>query len=170
MKLKTKASLIKKNPDIKAGVIENEENYNNYSDIISKINKSESMSVNMLDNLIQDINKLDREDHLKIYILLRSKGVTEKFFSRSKKATHFDIEKIPDDVKWVLYMNVQMLEENKSRNKIISDLTEEHQNKINTLDTKLKTPHSHSNVGLEKRSESENEKFEKMLKLNKNMS
>jgi len=167
--LTLKPSQIKKNQDIKPSTLENtQDTYNDYTDIINNINREKKMDGKLLSSLIDDINQLPREDHLNIYVFLRSNGVESNFFSKSKKATHFDIDLISNRNKWKLYMHVNMLQESNNRSKTISKLTEQHNKNLQRLDSQLEREHSerHEQSVHQPATDTETAKLEKMLHFN----
>lgn len=163
---------IKKNPELKNDPKEESLSYNNYMDVIQKINSDFQMDMDTVHKLIEDINKLDVEDHMKIYIFLRNNDVDRNFFSKNKRATHFDLLKLPNQVKWKLYKHVKMLTDNNQRSQLISSATAEYEAHINRLDQNITAKHQHRSDKIQLRpqpqleSESENARYEKMLRLN----
>lgn len=169
--------MVKKNRDIKADPQENHAlEYDDHRDIACKMYADTEMTNRDLDLLITEINKLTAADHLNIYILLRKQGIDKSFFSRSKKATHFDIDKLPNELKWRLQMYVKFTQENNARNKKMETADQQFQTTMTRLNERLKpTKQSGPGTGPESDNESglpqqtETDKYERMLQLNKSI-
>ena len=163
--MKLKPSMITKNPEIKANVTEKKDFYDDFSEIVTNTNKSLPMDSNTLDYLIHNINLLEPEDHSRIYSFLRSRGINKSFFSTSKRATHFDINKIPNNLKWLLYQQVKMLTENQHRSQMISDMTKQHHRNIENLNVKLIA--NRQKTDIRPIGQTEKQRFNNLVEMNK---
>lgn len=168
MDSRLKASTVRKNKNIKAEATEDKDGYNAHSDITTRMYNDEAMDNKTLSCLIAEINQLAPADHMIIYALLRAgDGVSKEFFSHSKKAVHFDIGKLPNELKWKLSMHIKMTKENNERQKLINLADKDHREHIDALDSKLDTKHpakiviSDDDTGI-----TETDRYEKMLQLN----
>lgn len=165
MDSKFKPSTVKKNKDIKVDPQVSSLDYDDHRDITLKMHSDAEMTHNELSSLISEINRLSVEDHLNIYILLRKQGIDKAFFSRSKKATHFDIAKLSNELKWRLQMYVKFTQENNSRNKQVQTADQHCKELISQLNHRLE--HSQQ-IDIEDNlpQQSETDKYERMLRLN----
>lgn len=164
--LSLKPSIIKKNPDLKADTIENDDNYTDYSYISSR---KTDLSEDVLNQLVKDIHSLSPDDHMQIYIALRKLQVPERIFSKGNKATHFDVRKLETNIQWKLYAFVKMCTENKQRDKVISEAAERHRLQRQKLDDKLESYGSNEpDISLNEDSDrTESARYEQMLRLNR---
>ena len=131
-----KASKITKNDIIKA-VVDQDNNFTKYRAFDLDDVKIEQMDQpEILNNLVKLINKLDKPDHEEIYKTVR-KFKPSKFFAINSMGTHFNILSLDNKMRWELYRMCCLCNDNQNRNKIISDATNIHHVKINTLDTQM---------------------------------
>ena len=131
-----KASKITKNDIIKA-VVEQDNTVIKYHAFDVDDVKIEHMDQSdILNNLVKLINKLDKSDHEEIYKTVR-KFKPSSFFAINSMGTHFNILSLDNKTRWELYRMCCLCKDNQTRNKIISDATNIHQVKINTLDTQM---------------------------------
>ena len=165
MDSKLKASTVKKNKNIKVEATEDKSSYNPLHDITHRMYNDEPMDSKMLDSLIAEINHLSSAEHMLIYALLRGGGINKEFFSHGKKAVHFDIAKLPNELKWKLSMYLKMTKENNERQKLIDIAGKDHISCLNALDSKLDAKHS-SVVISDNDGATETDRYEKMLQLN----
>lgn len=159
-----KPSCVKKNKNIKVEV-ENSGSYNSHTDIAFNMYNECPVDQPKLEKLMNDINQLSPKEHLDIYVLLRASGISKEFFSCSKKATHFDIAKLPNELKWKLILHTEMTIENSKRSKIINTASSEHQLTLDKLNDSLAHPHTDDPLIT---GTSETARYEKMLQLNHN--
>lgn len=76
--------------------------------------------------LVNNIDKLDMNEHIEIYKLLRMHSISADFFSKTNKGVYFDFSKLSKDLQWKIYNMVYMSIENIARTKIYNICTEEH--------------------------------------------
>jgi len=131
-----KTSTVKKSKHTKEACDEQGAEYNPHNDIATKMYNDEKMDQKVLETLITDIHALESDDHLNIYSLLR-RGVEKNFFSHAKKSVHFDITKLPNELKWKLYIHVKMTKDNNDRQRLIKSANDDHAKTINNLDKSL---------------------------------
>jgi hypothetical protein len=145
--------------------------YDPNTNITTKMYNEDKMEQKILDVLINDINSLESYDHMIIYSLLRTGGIEKNFFSHGKKIVHFDIAKLPNELKWKLQMHVKMTKENNARQQIITCANEDHNKIMSNLDKTLTHPQDNrestsTSMDLNNKENAETKKYEKMLKLN----
>ena len=114
-----KPSLCIKNTNINKYVIENND-LNQYNNIDLKINKE--LSNKDIDLLIESIEKLDEEDHNKIYVIIRNSGIDSEYFSTSNKGVYFDFYKLSNELKLQIFNFVILSINNNTRKNDINNL------------------------------------------------
>lgn len=84
--------------------------------------KPTELNPKIINNLINKINKLDKEDHKKIYIFLRTNGLDSDIFSYNNTETYCDFYSIPLKLQKELFTFVELLIDDNNRNKYIETL------------------------------------------------
>ena len=114
---------------------------------------------------IKSIGNLDSEQHKHIYALMRNNGMPAKFFARSSRTTHFDFSKLPNKLMWQLNAHVKMLQENNQRQDVINKSADQHREAINRVKLSLKPTSQHSLQNSNTVGQSERERYQKMLQM-----
>ena len=157
-----KASKIKKND--KTAVVQDNTPMQYHAFDADDVKVDQMDDPDVLNNLVKLINKLDRSDHEEIYKTIR-KFKPASFFAVNSMGTHFNIFSLDNKMRWELYRMVSLCKDNQTRNKIIADATNVHQDNITDMDTKmdkLEDP-----AYMEQINPSEEEKTQEMKKLNR---
>jgi len=55
--------------------------------------------------------------------MLRTFGIEQSFFAQSKNSTHFQITKVPNNIKWRVYMYVDMAKKDQKRREVLKAAT-----------------------------------------------
>lgn len=111
--------------------------YENFEEENSKARANRSMDIPTADELIRDINRLAKPDHMHIYAFLRNNGISANFFSRSATSVHFDFDQLPNALKWRLSIHLKMLNSAQHRKTVIEQSATQHQAIIQQLDHQL---------------------------------
>lgn len=126
------------------------------------------MNNDILSQLIKTIDKLPREDHEEIYMLLR-RHKQEGFFAVNGMGTHFNIDGLSDQIKWNLHNLVMLSLANSERNRYLQQATTEH---TNIMSKQYNTMVDHGTPVLptlgELRNPSEDDKTHYMMEMNLN--
>ena len=152
-----KPSNIKINKYVDSAVIDQVKNAFNYDPLL-EISQSKIMTNEEMSEMIDTINnKLNRDDHILIYKMLR-KQKNRNFFSINSSVTHFNITELDNKLKWELYRFVCLCRNNISRIDTIKKAKIEYKQGLNTIN---ETDSATDIDGL-----SEQDKFKDMLVLN----
>jgi hypothetical protein len=151
-----KSSIIKKSGC--AGVVQSADPFP-YENTVSH---GGPMDNDVLAKMIKNIEKLSKSDHEEIYLCLRRHN-QEGFFAVNCLGTHFNIDSLSDQLKWVLYGVINMSLTNTKRLETLQSATTEHTNVM--MQAYSDKPAS---IECEIRNPSETDKTNSMLLLNKN--
>ena len=114
---------------------------NIYSDDVyytdEKISKTEPLSFEYIQKLCNNIDSLNKDEHIQLYILMRENGVSADFFSTTNRGVYFDFLKLSCDLQWKIYNMIKMTIENIDRSKLIKTYSVEYENQIKKLDHDL---------------------------------
>lgn len=117
----------------------------------------------VVNDLVEKINKLDKDDHYDIYLKLRE-SKPRKFFNTNAIDTRFNILSLSGKDKKTLYDCVEMCIAAKTRKEVIRSAESEHTMRMEKLDEKLEFDmETDDNLAV---NPTEVEKIQEMLKLN----
>lgn len=153
-----------KNPKIKS---ETQINSTYTYDPMIEENRDGDMSSVLMIRLSKIINQLSNEDHIRLYKLLRT-YMDSNFFAPNNTGTYFNLNGLPNHVKWELYRNAQFSKQNQVRTTVIRSAVSEHVEHVNNLSEQLRVSGGKTNVDTYPNANpSEPEKVARMKKFQK---
>lgn len=106
---------------------------NTYNDLSTK----NELTNKNIEQLCSTIETLSQDDQYKIYILMRTNGIDEEYFSKSNKGVYFEFYKLNKDLKQKIFKFVQLTIENNNRNKEIEQLSNLNDNNLKKFEESL---------------------------------
>jgi len=124
--------------------------YDNYSEIIEKIQKNDTMSSQEMYLLQYNINEiLGKEEHIELLKII-IKNTNKKVYTSNKTITLFDLNDLENSILWKLHYYVNFCLENKKKEIQISQLEQENEkNKLafeKKIQEELKQKHASGEI------------------------
>lgn len=123
------------------------------------------MSNDVLAKMIKNIEKLSKDDHEEIYMMLR-RHKQESFFAINGMGTHFNIDALSDQIKWRLHNVISLSLENDKRSRTLQEATTEHSTVMTKQYDNMKSEVDWDDTLT--RNPSENDKTDYMIEMNLN--
>ena len=115
-----KPARIKKNNNIKPSFTENKFEY----DAWESVDPNQMHNPDVINGLVKNISKLDKEGHMEIYKTIR-KFKPATFFATNSLGTHFNILSLSGKELWEVNRIVMMSSDNSERSEVMSKWTTE---------------------------------------------
>jgi hypothetical protein len=129
------------------------------------MNPQKKMTIVEQNTLVKDIEKLCKEDHMMILVMIRS--IEPKVLQIDSSETIFNLKELSDEIRWKLRSFTDMCIDNMKRNELKSNALKEHEEHIANLNTELSESSSKVDVTIPIRNGvTEREKYAEMMKMN----